>query len=45
MEDVGLGVFGLFLVGGAILVVRLMSRSERNQGSDHGGGYENSTDD
>ena len=40
LEYIGLGLLAVVLLGGTFLLIRLMGRSGRNEGSTHGGGPE-----
>jgi hypothetical protein len=44
MEFLGFAAVALVFVIGAAVATRLLSRSRRNEGSEHGGGYSSSVD-
>jgi hypothetical protein len=39
MEYLGFGIFVLLLLAGGWYLTRLLSRTSRNEGDQHGGGY------
>lgn len=42
MEFLGFAAVVLVFVVGAVVATRLLGRSDRNEGGDHGGGYSSS---
>jgi hypothetical protein len=44
MEDWGFAVLVVVVLVGAFVATRLIGRSARNEGGDHGGGYSSSVD-
>ena len=44
MELLGFGAVALVFVVGAVVATRLLGRSERNRGSEHGGGINSSVE-
>lgn len=44
MEILGFAAVALVFVAGAVVATRLLGRSDRNRGSEHGGGYSSSVE-
>ena len=44
MEFLGFAAVVLVFVAGAVVATRLLGRSSRNEGGEHGGGYPSSVD-
>lgn len=44
MESIGFVLFALAFLGGIWGLNRLLSRSRRNEGSDHGGGWSSTSE-